>query len=86
MFFLAEYDRFTGGMKILRHFDGSLRVAAEDARLALELELQRTSIEREVVLLEAGSEQALHKTHRRYFDTSETLARAIAQAPNQPAV
>ena len=45
-------------------------------RLDLEIELLRRGQVREVVLLEAASEEALRKTHRRYFEDLATLAAA----------
>jgi hypothetical protein len=61
-------------------FDDSERQLAEDARLTLELELHRLGIEKEVVLLEAASEEALRRTHRRYFLDLTELARSFASS------
>jgi len=44
----------------------------------LELELHRQGVEREIVLLEAQSEDALRRTHRRYFESLEDLANVPA--------
>ncbi|MGC9997426.1 MAG: hypothetical protein ABSE79_19080 [Terriglobia bacterium] len=41
MFFLIEYDRPRGVIVQLREFDPASRRLAEDARLELELELNR---------------------------------------------
>jgi hypothetical protein len=68
MIFLIEYDRPQGQIITLKTFDDSERQTAEDARLELELELNRSGIDHEVVLLEAASKDALLKTHRRYFE------------------
>lgn len=74
MIFLIEYDRSQGRIVTFRTFEDSARREAEDSRLQLELELNRRGTEREVVLLEAASEEALRRTHRRYFeDLSELL-------------
>lgn len=73
MLFLIDYDRSRGQLVALRSFSGSERDAAEEARLELELDLNRRGIEREVALLEADSESALRKTHRRYFETLSSL-------------
>lgn len=73
MIFLIQYDRAEGHLVELRTFDQDERVSAEEARLKLELALNRKGIEREVVLLEAASERALRKTHRRYFEKLEEL-------------
>ena len=68
MIFLIEYDRSQGRLITFKTFKDSARQEAEDARLQLELELNRGGIEHEVVLLEAASEEALRRTHRRYFE------------------
>ena len=49
---------------------------AEGARLEMELDLNRRSIDREVVILEAASEDAVRRTHRRYFENLEELLKA----------
>jgi hypothetical protein len=41
----------------------------------MELDLNRRGVEREVVLLEAENEEALRRTHRRYF---EDLAQLVS--------
>lgn len=74
MLFLIEYDRPRGEVVSFRAFDDAQREEAADTRLELELALNRLGIEREVVLLEAASEAALRRTHRRYFETLEELA------------
>ena len=68
MLFLIEYDRTRGRIVTFSAFDDSERQKAEDSRLEMELELNRLGTEREVVLLEAASEEALRRTHRRYFE------------------
>ncbi len=68
MLFLIEYDRNRGQIVTLRTFDESEREKVEDARLEMELGLNRLGVEREVVLLEAATEEALRRTHRRYFE------------------
>jgi hypothetical protein len=74
MLFLVEYDRRLGQIVSLKSYSASQRHEAEEGRLALELKLRHAHVEREVVLLEAASEQALRKTHRRYFESLDTLA------------
>lgn len=74
MLFLVEYDRTEGKLQRMQRFDASQRHEAEDARLALELDLKRKGIEREIVLLEAESEAVLRKTHRRYFESLAQIA------------
>jgi hypothetical protein len=78
LIFLIEYDRSQGRVVTFATFDDSERPKAEDARLELELELNRLGTEREVVLLEAASEVALRRTHRRYFEDLAELVKAPA--------
>ncbi len=68
MVFLIEYNKRKGRIVTFREFDDSKRREAENARLEIELDLNRKGVDHEVVLLEAESEAALHRTHRRYFD------------------
>lgn len=76
MFFLIQYDRRNGQLVTLDRYAKSQRSKAEAARLEMELQLIIDGVEREVVMLEAASEEALRKTHRRYFETLQTLAKA----------
>jgi hypothetical protein len=80
--FLIEYDRPSGLIRSMRAFDDSAREDAQNARLDLELALNRLGVEREVVLLQAPSEDALRQTHRRYF---ENLHQLITRAENSTA-
>ena len=73
MVFLIEYDQHKGTLVDLRRFDDAERRNAEVLRLDLELDLNRRGVEHEVVLLEAESESALRRTHRRYFETLREL-------------
>jgi hypothetical protein len=73
MIFLLEYERTTGELTLREFSDKRL---AEDARLELELRLHSRGIEREVVLLEAPSLEALKQTHRRYFEDLPQLVRS----------
>jgi hypothetical protein len=73
MIFLIEYQRSIGKIISFGKFDASERESAQDARLELELELNRRGVEREVVLLEAETEEALRRTHRRYFESLSEL-------------
>lgn len=68
MIFLIEYNRREGRIVSLKKFKDAERSRAGNARLDLELSLNRRGVEHEVVLLEAASERALRKTHRRYFE------------------
>jgi hypothetical protein len=74
MIFLIEYDRLRGEIVTLETFSDSERSVAEDARLEMEIGLNRDEVDREVVILEAESEEALRRTHRRYFETLSELA------------
>ncbi len=76
MLFLIEYDRNRGEIVTLRAFAASETKDADNARLELELELNRQGREHEVVLLEAASERALRRTHRRYFENLSELMKA----------
>ena len=78
MIFLIEYDRGQGRIVTFETFDDSARHEAEDSRLQLELELNRRGTEREVVLLEAATEEALRRTHRRYFEDLTELVNSPA--------
>lgn len=74
MLFLIDYDRVRGQVGEFRIFQDSERKKAEDARLELELKHNYLGVTREVVLLEASSEEALRRTHRRYFENLSELA------------
>lgn len=73
MIFLIEYNRTEGSIINLETFDDSERRKAENARLEIELTLNRKKVEHEVVLLEAASVEALRQTHRRYFETAREI-------------
>ena len=68
MIYLIEYDRPSGWIVTFGAFGETERLNAENARLGIELELNRRGVEHEVVLLEAASEAARRRTHRRYFE------------------
>jgi hypothetical protein len=73
MLFLIDYDRSTQKIVSMRTFESSERAAAVDARFALELEQHASETVREVVLLEAESEEVIRHTHGRYFYTIAEL-------------
>jgi len=74
MIFLIQYDRHKGRIVSMQSFSGSDRKEAQDSLLTLELQLNQNGTDNEVVLLEAESEEAVRRTHRRYFeDLSELL-------------
>ena len=80
MIFVIEYNRSKGNKVTILYFDDSKRREAEDARLEIELDVTRKKVDHEVVLLEAASEDALHRTHLRYFaDLREILKSARDQ-------
>lgn len=76
MTFIIQYDREAGKIDVLRSFGD--RAAAEAFRLELEIGALSTGMDREIVTLEAESEEALRRTHRRYFDD-------VAQLMESPA-
>jgi hypothetical protein len=76
MIFLMEYDRPAGKLITLRPFESSQKLAAQDAKLDLELDLHRRGTQHEIVLLEAESEDALRHGYRRYFEDLPDLAQA----------
>ncbi len=78
MIFLIEYNRNRGQIATFKTFKASEREKAEDARLKMELELNRLETENEVVLLEAETEEALRRTHRRYFENLSELVNSPA--------
>jgi hypothetical protein len=63
----------------MESFSNSERKKAQDALLTLELQLNRNGDDKEVVLLEAESENAVRKTHRRYFENLVELTTVPAQ-------
>jgi hypothetical protein len=78
MVFLIEHNRKIGRIVTFKTFDDTERRKAEDARVQMELELNRLAIEHEVVLLQAVSEETLRRTHRRYFETLSELVKLPA--------
>ncbi len=78
MIFLIEYNRPQGRIVTFQRFQDSERLKAQKSRLDRELDLNRRGVNHEVVLLEAASEAALRRTHRRYFeDASQIVKSAI---------
>lgn len=76
MIFLIDYDRDRGRIVTLKAFEDAERREAEDSRLELEVALNRRGITREVILLQAETEQALRRTHRRYFEDLTQLMKS----------
>ncbi len=77
MIYLIQYDRVQGQVTRMTAFADTERGRAEDARLEVELRDERRD-DSEVVLLEAPSEEALRRTHRRYFENIVQLAQSSA--------
>ena len=76
MLFLIEYDRGEGKIVSLREFGDVDRLTAESDRLNLELDLRKAGESHEVVLLQAASQEALRRTHARYFEDIADLVKA----------
>lgn len=74
MIFLIEYDRSRGEIVTFETFSASETRVAGNARLELEIRLNRNNVDHEVVILEASSEAAVRHTHRRYFESLTELA------------
>jgi len=66
-------------MVSIESFNDSERNKAQDMLLTLELQLNQNGNDKEVVLLEAESEEAVRRTHRRYFEDLTELTTAPAQ-------
>jgi hypothetical protein len=81
MIFLIEYDRSTGVIVSQKGFPDAEQRTAEASRLELELALNRSGIVHEVVLLQAETEQALRRTHRRYFENLTELSKTEVSRP-----
>lgn len=76
MIFLIEYSRKEGRIVRSQTFRESDRERAANLRLEIELDLNRRAIDHEVVLLDAVTEEALRRTHRRYFEAVDDIARS----------
>ena len=79
MIFLIEYNRSEGRIVTFRSFDDTQRREAKNLRLEIELDLNRKGIDHEVVLLEAADEEALRRTHRRYFEDLRQILESGAE-------
>jgi hypothetical protein len=76
MIFLIRYDRPAGRIVTFEVFEDSDRRRADDARLEIEFEINEKGVDHEVILLQAASEEAVRRTHRRYFQTLADIARS----------
>lgn len=74
MIYLLHYDRAKGALERLQEFRDDERACAEQERLELELKVLVNQRLTEIVLLEADSIDQLKRTHRRYFESLNTLA------------
>jgi hypothetical protein len=74
MLFLIEYDRKAGQIVSFQRFASDQQAVAGKAVLDLEIKLRRCGRSHEVVLLDAATEEDLRGTHRRYFESLDTLA------------
>jgi hypothetical protein len=80
MIFLVEYSRSKGSLVSIHEFEDSERTQAENARLELEVSLNRAKTDHEVVLLQAQSRDALRRTHNRYFADLRELIEDFASS------
>ena len=74
MIFLIQYNRADGRIVRFQEFQDAEREAAANERLEIELDLNRKGIEHDVLLLEALSQEALRRTHRRFFEDVSEIA------------
>ncbi len=75
MILLLEYDPKRGSLVSMRRFEDREREEAPAARLDMELDLRRKGLTREAKLLEAPDEATIRRTHRRCFESLESLVR-----------
>ena len=78
MIFLIDYDRKKGELRSFKRFRDDQRAEAQHERLDIELSLDGSVGSREVVLLEAHDEQALHRTHQRYSKTTQEILESMS--------
>ncbi len=76
MIFLIEYDRPSGSLITFKRFEDRDREHAEQLRLEMELNLNLQKVRHEVVLLEAASEEAVRRTHQRYFESASQIVKS----------
>ncbi len=77
MIFLIDYERKSGRLLQFKRFTDDRRAEAQRERLDIELGLGDARGSREVVLLEADREETLRRTHRRYFESTETIIESM---------
>jgi hypothetical protein len=87
MIFVIVYDRQRSKAVSKKRFRDNERALAQRERLALELKARGAKRDIEVVLLEAGSEQQLRKSHSRYFLSTEQFKHSLeSDLLKEPAV
>jgi hypothetical protein len=72
-------------MRQIDQLGDRLREDVDEARLQMELRLRREAAKREVVVLEAADEEALRKTHARYFKSAQALVPPSPEIDRAPA-
>lgn len=77
MWFLIKFDRISGERTQLEQFEDDEYSKAYARRVTLDIEALEKGDTVEVVLLQAASIEALQTTHRRYFASSEQLAKQL---------
>ncbi len=82
MLFLIEYIPREGRRVRYETFDDAERSKVDDLRFEIELDLNRRGIAHEVVILQAPSEEALRKTHQRYFETLSDIKKSLSNIGN----
>ena len=83
MHFLLVFDRLHGRLLSVRAFDDHRQALVERFRAERE---HRTDADIEVVVLTASSQDALRRTHARYFESVSTLATGSAATGGAPVV
>ena len=73
MIFLVQSDQSSGTIRRFEEFADAEESRAEVLRLDIEIELSRAGRSDEVLLLEACDENALRRTHRRYFESISSI-------------
>jgi hypothetical protein len=88
---LIVYDRSMQKTTLYEQYTDEEEGSARERRLSLELEARRLGNDVEVVVLQAQNEEALRKTHARYFETltlddfKNELTAALAKASSADA-
>lgn len=80
MLFLVEYDAPAGETVSMRTYPDADVDRVNDERLAMELDLARKGVVREVVVLQAPTEAALRQTHARYFEGLGAIYRRLERS------